>query len=54
VDKLYRCDPDKNTDCRKTGCYRYGEYCWLTTNKKCRMNIFKRLKEWIKGDGIKR
>ena len=27
---VYECDPDKNTDCRKTGCYINGGECHLT------------------------
>ena len=47
--KLYRCDPDKNAECKKSNCYRrYGfEFCYRTSNKKCKMNIFKRIKEAI-------
>ena len=31
---LYVCDPDRNAECRKTGCHKYGQYsnCRLTLN----------------------
>ena len=45
--EVYRCDPDKNKECRKTNCYRrnskYG--CKSTTNKKYRMSKFKQMRE---------
>lgn len=28
--KLFFCNPDKHTDCRKTSCYRLGGNCILT------------------------
>ena len=28
--KLFFCNPDKHTDCRKTSCYRLGGDCFLT------------------------
>lgn len=28
---LYECDPEKNMDCKKTGCYALGGDCKLTT-----------------------
>lgn len=31
---LYECDPEKNTECKKTACYIYGRECRLTTNAK--------------------
>ena len=33
---LYQCDPDKNTECTKTGCHINGGECWLTAKKECR------------------
>lgn len=45
--KLYRCDPDKYLDCSKRNCYRNGGPCMHVTNKKYKMNIFKRVKEWF-------
>ena len=33
---FYRCDPRKNTSCRKTTCYVRGGNCSLTSNPKCR------------------
>ena len=30
---LYECDPDKNTDCRKTGCYTIGGPCHCTSHE---------------------
>ena len=26
---LYRCDPDRNTECRKTMCFRHGGFCGM-------------------------
>ena len=31
---LYACDPDKNTECRKTGCYLNGGECYQTKHLK--------------------
>ena len=42
---IYRCDPDKNKDCLANNCYRNGGPCMYETNKKYKMNIFKRIKE---------
>ena len=33
VGNLWECDPDKNTECKKTGCRACGGECWCTTNK---------------------
>ena len=30
--RAYQCDPEKNTDCKKTGCYERGGPCKLTLN----------------------
>lgn len=30
--KAYPCDPKKNKDCKKTGCYERGGFCKLTLN----------------------
>ena len=46
-EKVYRCDPDKNTECLKTGCYRKNGFCKSTSHKEFRMSIFKRFKEWM-------
>ena len=44
--RTYRCDPDKNVFCDKRNCYRrYKDCCRRTTNRKYKMNIFKRIKE---------
>jgi len=32
----YRCDPEKNKECRKTGCYINGGPCKRTSKKECR------------------
>lgn len=29
---LYLCDPNKNTECRKTGCHLIGGLCYHTTH----------------------
>lgn len=31
-DNLYLCDPDKNSECRKTSCITNGGPCYQTTN----------------------
>ncbi len=28
--RAYPCNPEKNTDCKKTGCYERGGFCKLT------------------------
>lgn len=33
---LYLCDPDKNTECKKTWCYRNGGECIHTVHKEYR------------------
>lgn len=33
VPKLYVCDPDRAVGCSKTGCFRSGGECRLTTKK---------------------
>ncbi len=49
---LYRCDPDKNVECDKKVCYRHlrdrsGYFpCHLTTNKKYKMKLGKRIQEY--------
>ena len=30
--RAYPCNPEKNTDCKKTGCYERGGPCKLTLN----------------------
>ena len=30
---LYKCDPEKNKDCKKTGCYKNGGPCFATWNR---------------------
>lgn len=37
--ELYPCDPEKNTDCMKTGCFLRGGPCRLTTNEKFRQSL---------------
>lgn len=32
---LYACDPRKNIDCSKSGCFIRGGECWMTTKKEC-------------------
>lgn len=34
VPVLYRCDPELNEKCRKSGCYKRGGPCWKTFSKK--------------------
>lgn len=48
---IYRCDPSKNKKCPKTNCYiNVGkDYCMHTDEKQYKMNIFKRIKEWLYG-----
>lgn len=37
-DDLYLCDPEKNTQCRKTACYINGGECHLTSQKAYRLS----------------
>ena len=32
---FYRCDPEKNTECRKRGCFRRGGKCRATSRTEC-------------------
>lgn len=32
--KAHKCDPNKNTECKKTGCFERGGPCELTLNPK--------------------
>ena len=32
---LWYCDPYKNAECKKTGCFINGGPCMCTTNEKC-------------------
>ena len=32
---IYECDPDKNTECSKVGCYLNGGCCLFTTKQEC-------------------
>lgn len=32
---FYRCDPEKNTECRKSGCYTRGGECKATSKMAC-------------------
>ena len=36
LSELYLCDPDKNTECKKTACYRNGGECIHTVHKEYR------------------
>lgn len=48
--KLYLCDPEKNTDCKKTMCHKENcdNPCRHTTNKKYRLTLSKRISGKIK------
>ena len=48
--KLYLCDPEKNKECKKTTCYKENPYgtCMLTTHKKYRVTLLKRISNKIK------
>ena len=35
---FYKCDPNKNTECRKTGCFENGGECEMTTNEELAIN----------------
>lgn len=37
VNLLYKCDPEKNKKCAKTGCYIHGGPCSSTLNAKLAM-----------------
>ena len=32
---FYRCDPEKNRECRKRGCYTRGGQCRATSKTEC-------------------
>lgn len=36
---IFWCDPRKNVNCRKTGCYMHGGPCRFTTNPKCAKEV---------------
>ena len=36
---LYRCDPEKNTECKKTSCFLNGGPCKFTTKEEFKMLI---------------
>ena len=36
AEDLYLCDPDKNTECTKEGCYIHGGECYLTRDERFR------------------
>lgn len=50
--ELYRCDPDKNERCAKTGCYIYGGPCVQTTHAEYAMNDEGGHPLWI-GDAVR-
>lgn len=33
AEKVYFCDPDKNKNCGKQGCYLHGNRCAITSSK---------------------
>ena len=33
---LYICEPEKNTGCKKSNCFKAGGQCYMTTNKEFR------------------
>jgi hypothetical protein len=47
MERLYRCDPDKNIPCKQKWCYRIGRNCYKTTEKQYKMSLRKRIKEFI-------
>lgn len=49
MNKLYRCDPDKNISCKQRYCYRIGRDCYKTVDKQYKMSLRKRIKEFIGG-----
>lgn len=36
---IFWCDPKKNVNCRKDGCYIHGGPCRFTTNPKCAKEV---------------
>lgn len=48
--KFYLCDPEKNKECKKTTCYKENPCgtCMLTTHKKYRVTLLKRISNKIK------
>lgn len=38
-EKLYVCDPEKNTECEKTFCGHRDGGCYLTNKKECRAGL---------------
>ena len=38
---VYVCDPNKNTNCEKTGCFINGGDCFLTTEKRYSIEVEK-------------
>lgn len=49
MNKLYRCDPDKNIYCKQRYCYRIGKDCYKTIDKRYKMKLSKRIREFIGG-----
>ena len=43
---FYKCDPNKNTKCKKTTCYIYGGNCELTSNSNYAKDASKPLIEY--------
>lgn len=44
---LYRCDPEKNVSCKKTGCYVNGGPCFMTSKKE-----YSEMEAIRRGDGL--
>ena len=42
--RLYRCDPDKNIQCKQKWCYRIGRDCYKTTEKQYKLCAYCHLK----------
>lgn len=47
--EIWMCDPRKNTECKKTGCYLVGGPCRCTTKEEYALTLFR---EKIKAPNI--
>lgn len=49
IPEMYECDPSKNKECSKTGCFINGGDCFYTSKKHCVIeNAMRRLESAIK------
>lgn len=50
--EIWLCDVDKNTECRKMGCFINGGPCMCTTKEECAYEIDGVKVKWGFKDGI--